>query len=292
MKKKYTAFVLGGLLLLVGVLVGQLFQSSGEIVVNQNITTVPWPTEINFAGEKLPLDDFYVRESWEKEFIVLLDSSYQSLLYLKRSGKYFPLIETKLKERGLPDDLKYLAVAESALIEDSSSHAGAAGIWQFMPGTGRQYGLHVDDDIDERLQFEKATDAALEYLTFLHDKFNNWTLAAAAYNAGENRIIQQLATQQVVDYYELYTNKETSRYLFRILAIKEIMKNAENYGLVLKDVDLFHWPDYQTVSATEIDNLEDWAKEQDSNIREVKELNPWILGTALPESTWSIKVPK
>ena len=190
---------------------------SGEkIILSQSkLMKIDWPSNLEFCGEKVPLENFYIREAWEKEFLVTLARDYQNILYLKRSPKYFPLIESELASRNFPDDLKFLAVAESALREDIRSSAGAEGIWQFIPETGQRYGLRVDGEIDERKNFEKATPAALDYLEFLHEKFDSWTLAAAAYNAGENGIARRLGEQMVGDYYDLYLNEETSRYLFR-----------------------------------------------------------------------------
>ena len=250
------------------------------------------PGQIDFAGETVPLDLFYVREAWEKDFLLLLGQEYQSILYLKRSQKYFPFIEAEIKKLSLPDDLKYIAVAESGLLENAVSSAGALGIWQFMPGTARDRGLIVDKNIDERKNFEKSTIAALGYLQFLYDQFHNWTLATASYNAGHNRIKDSVEKQKVENYYSLYLNKETSRYLFRILAIKEIMQNPEKYGLFLSSRDYFSWPDYQAVSTGKIDALETWSRSQGSNLKLIKELNPWILGNELPEGNWSLKILK
>ena len=261
-----------------------------QILINETrLLAVPWPSSLAFAGEALPLDNFYVREAWEVDFLIALSQDYQNILYLKRAPKFFPFIEKELKKRGLPDDLKFLAVAESGLIETSTSSAGASGIWQFMPATARQYGLQVGTEVDERRNFEKATLAALDYLEFLHNKFDNWTLALAAYNTGENRIEQKTIEQDVGNYYDLYLNKETSRYLFRIIAIKEIMKNAEKYGYKLKKRDYFSQPDFEVKIAGEIKDLAIWAQQNKTNLRILKALNPWLIGNSLPEGEWEIR---
>lgn len=292
MKNIVLIFVFGVVFMGIGLLFSRWFEQPGVLVLgNREIQSLDWPSNLNFAGEPVPLDDFYVREAWEKDFLILADTPHQSLLYLKRSAKYFPYIEAELERRGLPEDLKYLAVAESALLGTSTSHAGASGIWQFIPGTARQYGLVVDTDVDERLHFEKATVAALDYLEFLYEKFGNWALAAASYNAGQNRILGHLFDQQVISYYDLYMNAETSRYLFRILAIKTIMANPSDYGLTLREPDYFSWPSYTVKSVSGIENLAEWAVEERTNLREIKELNPWILGNSLPLGEWEIKAP-
>jgi hypothetical protein len=275
-------------------LVFEIFSGSKKIFLSQtNLTAVDWPTELEFCGEPVPLDDFYIRESWEKEFLVLLASDYQNILYLKRAPKFFPTIESELKKRDLPDDLKYLAVAESALREDVSSSAGAIGLWQFIASTARNWGLRVDDSIDERNNFEKSTPAALDYLEFLHSKFGSWTLAAAAYNAGENGLARRLDEQNVANYYDLYLNNETSQYLFRILAIKEIMTDPEKYGYEIPDEALFRWPDFEVKNVIgPIPDLTNFANENGTTLRAIKELNPWIVDDNLPSGSFYLKVER
>lgn len=291
---KYIKILFWALLLItLGIVINRWFSSPGTLVLKEkNLTEIEWPRTINFAGETLPLDNFLVREDWEKDFLILLDSDYQTILYLKRSEKYFPFIEKELDRRNLPQDLKYIAVAESALKENSTSSAGAKGIWQFMPATARQYGLTVTGDVDERLHFEKATHAALDYLQYLYEKFESWSLAAAGYNAGHNRIIGHLVDQQVTTYHDLYMNAETSRYLFRILAIKEIMEHPQKYKIFLNEKDFFRWPSFTRKTVRSIEDLSQWAQENGSNLKMIKALNPWILGDSLPLGTWEVKVPQ
>ncbi|MBD3300788.1 MAG: transglycosylase SLT domain-containing protein [Candidatus Moranbacteria bacterium] len=267
-------------------------QIRGEIILNKtDLELVEIPRELDFAGEAAPLDKFYVREAFERDYYILLGQDYQTLLYLKRSNKYFPYIEKKLKERGMPDDLKYIAVAESALVQNARSHAGAVGIWQFIPDTARQYGLMVNDSVDERLNYEKATRKALDFLEELHEEFGSWTLAAAAYNTGQGNIDKSLEVQEVKSYYDIYINAETSRYLYRILAIKAIMEDPVDSGFKLTQYDYFSWPETETIEVEgEIEDLNQWAIDQGSNLKEVKELNPWIVGYSLPEGDWEIEI--
>jgi membrane-bound lytic murein transglycosylase D len=291
-RKPYLIF--WSLLIITIFFVFQMLGGGEKILFSESkLMQIDWPRDLEFAGEKVPLNDFYVREAWEKEFLVLLASDFQNILYLKRAPKYFSLIESELEKRGLPDDLKYLAVAESALRENARSSAGAQGIWQFISSTAKRYGLRVDNFIDERDHFEKATLAALDYLTFLHAKFDSWTLAAAAYNAGENGIARRLDEQNVGDYYDLYLNNETSSYLFRTLAIKEIMHDPKKYGYEIDKNSAFAWPDLkiQTVVGP-IDDLAKFAVENKTTLRAIKELNPWIVGNSLPSGSFLVKIMK
>jgi hypothetical protein len=271
-----------------------IFTGAKKILLSQTgLLAVDWPTELEFCGERVPLDDFYIREDWEREFLLVLAQDYQNILYLKRAPKYFPLIESELKARNLPEDLKYIAVAESALREEITSSAGAQGVWQFVPATAQHYGLRVDKEIDERNNVEKATVAAFAYFEFLYNKFGNWTLAAAAYNSGENGLARRMEEQEVGNYYDLYLNSETSRYLFRILAIKEIMQHPEKYGYDLSKADNFAWPDFEIRNVIgPIADLSIWAKENSTNLRTIKELNPWIVGNTLPSGSWKVKIMK
>lgn len=291
--RHFTTFLVVGVLAL-ALVVGLAWCSGGSRIVmgHKDLLTVPWPDTLSFAGESVPLDDFYVRESWERDFLVTLSEDFQNILYLKRTHKYFPFIEDELKRRGLPDDLKYIAVAESGLRDDVASHAGAAGLWQFIPETGRRYGLVATDTIDERGNFEKSTIAALDYLTKLHADFGSWTLAAAAYNMGENGLARQIAAQKQNGYYDLYLNDETSRYLFRILAAKYVMADPSAYGYDLAEKDYFAWPAYRVVTAGAVADLAAWANENGTTLRSIKELNPWIVGTKLPAGNWPVKVEK
>jgi hypothetical protein len=233
-----------------------------------------------------------VRERFEREFYLELNENH-IILDLKRSGKYFKFIERKLKEKGLPDDLKFLAVAESRLNERAYSKMGAAGIWQLMPETARRYGLRVDEYIDERLNFYKSTEAALEYLKDLYKMFGSWMLALAAYNAGERRIRENLEFQWVDNYFDLYLNQETARFIFRIATFKELISNAKRYGIYVDSTNMFKPPSVKYVMVRgPIDNLALWAKSWGTNYKTVKYLNPWILRSHLPEGYYLVALPK
>ena len=241
-----------------------------------NITSFDIPTNLTFCGEPVPMDIPEIRKRFEREFYLNLQWDGQVMLYLKRSGEYFPMFQTMLAEAGAPDDLKYLSVAESALQMPQSSKE-AVGLWQFIPETGRRYGLQIDDYVDERRHPEKSTASAIRYLKDCYARFNSWTLAAAAYNMGEGATTDDLEFQRRGSYYDLYVNEETSRYLFRILAIKEIMSNPEKYGFFLDSTDYYTPPPTTEVAvAADIPNLAAWAIQQGSSYKDVKLLNPWI----------------
>ena len=193
------------------------------------ISAIEIPKDLNFAGEAVPQEDPEIMERVDREFLVNTYWQSNALLLMKRANKYFPIIEPILKKNGIPDDFKYLAVAESGL-ENVVSPAGATGFWQIMKGTGREYGLEINDNVDERYHVEKATQVACDYLNKWKDRFGSWTLTAAAYNAGPAGIQKYMGIQQVDDYYDLLLGQETGRYVFRILAIKEIISNRDKYG--------------------------------------------------------------
>jgi len=249
------------------------------------------PDVVFLCGERIPLEIPDVRERFEREFYIEFNER-QLILDLKRCGKYMPYIESKIREKGLPEDLKFLAIAESRLIENAYSSKGAAGLWQIMPETARRYGLRVDDYIDERLHIQKATEAALSYIQDLYKKFNSWTLALAAYNAGDARISDALQFQWVDNYFDLHLNNETARFIFRIAAIKELISNAHRYGFVLDTTKLFKAPNVKYVSVKgPIQNLALWAKLQGTNYKTLKYLNPWILKSYLPAGEFQIALP-
>lgn len=250
--------------------------------------------KIYFSWEEVPLDgdNYFNKQRFDKEFTISWNNLYQFFLYIKRYPVYIPYIEQELAEAGIPDDFKYLAIAESALRDDVVSSAGAGGIWQFMPGTAKQYGLQVNEFVDERYNFEKSTQSAIEYLSFLHNKFNNWTLAAASYNRWENAIMKALNTQQVDNYYDLYLNEETSRYVFRIVAIKHLIEGYfEKKGVIDSIIGgVYKVPDTAEIRVSKIDNILEWSIENDYNYRDIRSLNPWILQDSLPEGDWKVKV--
>ena len=255
-----------------------------------NISKIPFPKELDFCGEKVPLDNPEVRERAEREFYLLLQQQGQLALYLKRSGKYFPIYERIIKEMNLPDDLKYLSVAESALFQSRSSK-NAFGLWQFMEATAKSYGLRVDKFVDERSHFEKSTRAALTYLSASNKSFGSWTLAAAAYNMGNAGVRNAINNQKVNNYYDLFLNEETSRFIFRIIIIKELMKNSKKYGIDFSQDELYSFGKTRTVKVDgAIPNLIEWAAKHNNLYKDVRLLNPWILTAELPNGKWEIVI--
>ena len=204
------------------------------------------PDELTFAGEKVPTELYDIKERMDRELLVNTYWQSNGLLLIKRAHKYFPVIEPMLKKYGIPDDFKYLAVAESGL-ENNSSSAGAAGFWHFLKSSAKEYGLEVNQNVDERYNLEKATKVAADYLKKSKKRFGTWTLAAAAYNAGNARIARNLKKQQVTDYYDLLLNSETSRYVLRIVALKEVLSYPKKYGFEFEKEDLYTSPTTRTV---------------------------------------------
>ena len=250
--------------------------------------------EKTLAGEKVPFDkthQFNI-ERFDREVAVNQMNEAQMKIIWKRAPLFKPFIDKKLEAAGLPKDLYYLALAESALRETAVSSANAAGIWQFIPSTAKGYGLRVDDLIDERFHLEKSTNAAIEYLKKSYEKFWNWGLAMAAYNRGSNGISSDMAYQYQNNYYDLYLNNETYRYVFRILAMKEIFENLEQYFDLSKWGSQYQLPETQKITLGKTDNLAAWATANGYTYLEVRNLNPWIRANKLPEGSWTIEVYK
>ena len=252
------------------------------------------PDELTFAGEKVPTELYDIKERMDRELLVNTYWQSNGLLLIKRAHKYFPIIEPMLKKYGIPDDFKYLAVAESGL-ENNSSSAGAAGFWHFLKSSAKEYGLEVNQNVDERYNLEKATKVAADYLKKSKKRFGSWTLAAAAYNAGNARIARNLKKQQVTDYYDLLLNTETSRYVFRILALKEVLSNPKNYGFEFENDDLYTLPKIKTVKVdTVITNIASFAKGFNTNYKELKLHNAWLRENKLNNKSrkiYDIKIP-
>jgi len=253
------------------------------------------PDRISFAGEEVPLDIYYVRESLDREIMAVtyMHSSTQKMF--KQAHRYFPVIEPILKEYGIPEDFKFLVVAESNL-SNVVSPAGAEGMWQFLQSTGRTYGLEINSKIDERYNLKKATEAACQYLLEARDTFGNWTLAAASYNRGFNGMAEALENQKVDNYYDLYLNQETARYIYRILAAKEIYNNPVKYGFYMREQD-FYPPieTYTIVVDTTIEDLPAFALERGITYKVIREFNPWIHSYSLPNKsgrTYVLTLPK
>lgn len=253
------------------------------------------PDEIELAGEIVPIDGFGVRENLDKELIVNTYRHSSTILYLKRSARWFPLIEEILEEEGVPNDFKYLAVIESGLSQVVSP-AGASGFWQFMKKTAPEYGLEVSHSVDERYDVEKSTRAACTYLKESYIRFGSWALAAASYNMGQSGVEKRLEEQRVDNYWDLHLNSETGRYVYRLLAIKEVMNSPEKYGFYISSENLYFPHEVREIAVSaDISNISDFALENGSNLREVKALNPWLRKSYLtvkPGKVYSISLPK
>jgi len=259
-----------------------------------NIRALKIPNGLLFAGEKVPTELDDIKERMDRELLVNTYWQSNGLLLIKRAHKYFPLIEPLLKKYGIPDDFKYLAVAESGL-ENNSSPAGAAGFWHFLKSSAKEYGLEVNQNVDERYNLEKSTKVAAEYLKKSKKRFGTWTLAAAAYNAGNARIARNLKKQQVTNYYDLLLNSETSRYVFRIVALKEVLSNPRKYGFEFEEDDLYNLPDIKIVKVdTVITNIASFAKKFKTNYKELKLNNAWLRENKLNNKSrklYKIKIP-
>jgi len=261
-----------------------------NVFVSPNI-----PDALELAGEIVPIHGFGVRESLDKELIVNTYRHSSTIMYLKKSSRWFPVIEEILKEEGVPNDFKYLAVIESGLSQVVSP-AGASGFWQFMKKTAPEYGLEVSASVDERYDVEKSTRAACQYLKESYTRFGSWSLAAASYNMGQYGLEKRLEEQSVDNYWDLHLNSETGRYVYRMLAIKEVMSLPVKYGFYISSENLYlpHEVRELEVSAN-ISNLNDFALENGSNLKELKALNPWLRKgylTVKPGKTYFISLPK
>ena len=235
-----------------------------------------FPTTVDFAGENAPLNVSDVRERFERELLINANLDATTLLIIKRANRAFSVIEPILKQNGVPDDFKYLAVIESGLI-NAVSPSGAKGVWQFMPETAKEKGMEVNDIVDERYHLEKATHAACVYLIKAKEKFGTWTMAAASYNGGMSGVSKQIDIQKVTNYYDLLLNDETSRYVFRILALKEIMQNPEKFGFLVEKQDLYSaLPTKKIEVDSTISDLASFAIQQGVNYKILKIHNPWL----------------
>lgn len=260
-----------------------------------NIYALDLPENINFAGEPVPVSDPDVYERMDRELLVNTYWQSNGLLLIKRAHKYFPVIEPILKENGVPDDFKYLAVIESGL-QNVVSPANATGFWQILKETGKEYGLEVNENVDERYHLIKSTEAACKYLKKAKERFGSWTLAAAAYNAGQAGISNQLDRQKTSGYYDLLLGEETGRYVFRILAVKEILSNPAKYGFNFEKDHLYTFvPTYPVEVDTSISDFADFAKNYDINYKILKIHNPWLRETKLnnfSKKKYYIEIPE
>jgi len=259
------------------------------------IYAVPLPDSLSLVDENVPIEESDIRERIDRELLVNTYWQSNTLLMIKRAHKYFPIIEPILKKNGIPEDFKYLAVAESGL-QNVTSPAGAKGFWQIMKKTGKELGLEINNDVDERYHLEKATEAACTYLKKAKENLGSWTLAAASYNAGMNKISTELTKQHVNSYYDLYLGQETSRYIPRIIIIKEILENPDKFGFILSQQDLYTPKEFKIIEVdSTINDLAVFAKVLGTNYKKLKLLNPWLKNRKLDNKSgklYHIKVPK
>lgn len=257
--------------------------------------SVEIPIKATFAGEEIPLDRFDVKEALDRELLVNAYFHSQTIRYIKLAPRYFPVIEPILKEKGIPDDFKYLALAESGLNPRAVSPAGAVGFWQFLDVTAKEYGLEVNKEVDERYNVEKSTYAFCTFLRESYNKYGSWTLAAASYNGGMARVQKQMERQKMGNYYDLLFADETQRYVFRITALKLILENPEQYNFVVNENEK-----YQAIKIREIEikgsinNFADFAIENGINYKLLKDFNPWLRDDKLTNATgkkYKVKIP-
>jgi len=255
----------------------------------------PLPNQIDFCGEPVPLHLYWVKEGLDRELIIHCYQHSRTLLTLKRSTRFFPVIEKILKEENVPEDLKYLCVAESNL-ENVVSPAKAAGFWQFMEATGKHYGLEINEHVDERYHLEKATYAACKYLKKLKNQFGSWASAMAAYNMGEAGLSKNMQEQQIDNYWDLFLNQETSRYVNRCVSYKLMFENQELYNIRMAADEFYKPIDYKEIIIDKsIEDLREYCTKNNILYRQLKELNPWLRSTKLPvrgDKTYTLKVPK
>lgn len=252
------------------------------------------PDTIEFAGEPVPLNMTDVRERLDRELQINTYLHSSTLFIMKRAGRWLPAIERILKENNIPEDFKYLPLIESSLL-NAVSPAEAVGFWQIVKSAGKLYGLEITNEVDERYDPIKSTYAACRYLKDAHRKFGSWTLAAASYNRGMNGLQKAITNQKVRSYYDLFLNDETSRYVFRILAMKEILEDPAKYGFELSEEELYRPEDVRYVEVRQsIKSLVDFSLQQGTNYKTIKRLNPWLRDEKLkvkPGKTYKVALP-
>lgn len=271
-------------------------ENEQQVDTFQFVSSPPIPEKLEFAGEEVPLQNFDVKESLDRDLMVNCYFHSQTLRYLKLSPRYFEIIEPILKQDSVPEDFKYLALAESGFDPRIVSPSGAGGIWQFLKGTGKDYGLEVNEEVDERFHIEKATHAACKYLKDSYRKYKNWTLVAASYNTGRDNIDRFTNRQKQESYYDLYLVEETNRYVYRILALKLILESPEKYGFFVSEKEKYPIIPFDNVDIKgPVADLASFAKQQGINYKMLKMFNPWLRGSSLKNplgKSYQIKIPK
>jgi membrane-bound lytic murein transglycosylase D len=287
------------LLLFITIITTSACAGGAQLIAHKPVgQTLIEATKINepltFCNEPVPLSDADIKERLEREMLLSLDNSDDVILWIKRANRYFPHIEKILKDKSLPEDLKYIAIAESGLKPQAYSNKGAVGYWQFIDSTGIKYGMEIGNDIDERRNLISSTEAAANYFKDLYALFGSWTLAAAAYNMGEEGLKTELLMQKVNNYYQLYLNQETSRYIFRILAAKIIMSNPEKYGYDLSREDLYHAEQFDRVEITVRESVPLYiiAQAAKTYFKVIKDINPHFKSYYLPAGKYKLMIPR
>lgn len=286
-----------GVILLFTLFWGSDYDSSSPAFDKSSLsaTTPSLPDTVVFCDEMVPLEFFDVKESLEREILVNSYWHSQTIWLMQKANRFFPVIEPILKEKGIPDDFKYLAVAESGLAHVVSP-AGATGFWQLLEGTAKDYKLEVNSEVDERYHLKKATVAACKYIQQSYEKYGNWTLTAASYNAGRRGIDRQIAKQKENSYYDLLLNEETARYVYRIIALKLVFENPKKFNFNIPEESLYKPIPYKDIEVnTAIENWADFAHNHHTNYKLLKTLNPWLRDNKLTNKfgkTYIIKVPK
>jgi len=265
----------------------------GHLQTRPPITTYKLPKEVSLCGERFPLEDRNIWENFDREFLLVLSNEAQALLWMKRARRYFPFIEKRLKEMGLPDDLKYVTITESALRPEAVSSSGAGGIWQFIPSTGERYGMRKNRSIDERFDFFKATEGALSYLKSLYEEFNSWLLAMAAYNVGENRIRKEIDLQKTRNYFYLDLPLETERYVYKIAVAKIILSDPRRYGCILEEKELYGPLQVERIQIelTQPLPIMEVATATGCFYKEIKEMNLHFFEEAIPPGIHFLNLP-
>ena len=293
--------LMAGLLMITAVMAqGQLKREYGKTTSSSpvyGVTVSPdIPMTVNFAGETVSFDRLDMAERLDRELTGIIYGQTTTELCFKRANRYFPALAKILKDQGVPLDFLYLAVTESSMDYNAYSSAKAAGMWQLLAGTGRDYGLEVGDEVDERYDPEKSTVAACKYLKAAYKKYGHWPTVAASYNAGMQKLSGELSKQKVDNSFDLYLVQETSRYVFRIIAYKLVMESPKRYGYRFSRKNLWQPVAYTTVDVTgAVPSWVDWAKSKGITYAQLREANPWIRSTKLTNAggkTYKVRIPK
>lgn len=262
---------------------------------DNKVYAVKIPSSLDFAGERVPLEDADVRQRLDRELLVNSYWHSQTLYIMKEYPQIISLVKPILEKNGVPEDFVYLCIAESGLQVNAQSPTGATGLWQFTKSTGQHFGLTINGEVDERLSYEKSTEAACRYLKTAKEKFGSWTTAAASFNRGMEGMDAAVSRQKTSNYYDLYLNTETARYVYRILALKQVLQNPQQYGFFLETEDLYPEYKYKTITVdSTITDLPAFAQQQGTNYKTLRTLNPWIINYSLTnkeKKVYDFKLP-